>query len=104
MENLIVSAKAHEQIAVHHECDVAVAVITPAGIYPGEEAFRRASDTEAIDVVLKAAANQLKLTNTADWDVRVHDRRVDPHRSFREERLSGIVEIHWHKHEGGGGA
>jgi hypothetical protein len=88
----------------HHEDDVAVAVITPAGIYPDEEEFRRAPDTEIIKIVLDAAAEKLHLTNTSDWVARVHDRTIDIHRTFREEHLGGIVEIHWHKHEGGGGA
>jgi hypothetical protein len=88
----------------HHEHDVAVAVITPAGIYPDEAEFRRAPDTEVMKVVLDAAAEKLHLTNTSDWDARVHGRLIDTHRTFREEHLSGIVEIDWHKHEGGGGA
>ena len=89
---------------LHHEHDVAVAVITPGGIYPGEDEFRRAPDTEIIKVVLDAAAEKLHLTSTSDWVARAHERKIDIHRTFREEHLSGVVEIHWHKHEGGGGA
>lgn len=88
----------------HHEHDVAVAVITPAGIYPSEDEFQRVPDNEVIENTLKAAAERLHLTNTTDWVARVHDRKIDVHRTYREENLSGIVEIHWHKHEGGGGA
>ena len=88
----------------HHEHDVAVAVITPAGIYPDENEFRRAPDTEIIKVVLDAAADKLHLTNTSDWVARADDRTINIDRTFREEHLAGIIEIHWHKHEGGGGA
>jgi hypothetical protein len=88
----------------HHEHDVAVAVITPAGIYPSEDELRRVPGTEVIETTLKAAAEKLHLTNTSDWVARVHDRKINAQRTYREEHLSGIVEIHWHKHEGGGGA
>jgi hypothetical protein len=90
---------------VHEEHDVAVAVITPVGTYPDEDDFRRVRDTTVIARVLEQAAEKLKLTNTSDWVARVHDRGViDVTRTFREEHLAGIVEIEWHKHEGGGGA
>ncbi len=88
----------------HHEHDVAVAVITPAGIYPSEDEFRRVPQTEAVETTLRAAAEKLHLTNTSDWVARVHDREIDVRRTFREQHLNEIVELHWHKHEGGGGA
>lgn len=86
------------------EQDVAVVVFTPSGIYPDEDDFRRVAETEAIKTVLDAAAENLHLTNTSDWVARVDERELDVNRTFREECLSGIVEIHWHKREGGGGA
>ena len=100
----VLDKPAADAAAHQHEHDVAVAVITPAGIYPDEHDFRRVPDTEIIDVVLKAAADKLHLTNTSDWVARAHDKQLDIHRTFREQHLSGIVEIDWHKHEGGGGA
>jgi hypothetical protein len=86
------------------ERDVAVAVITPVGIYPDDDDFRRAAEKTVIAEVLKLAANKLKITNFADWVARVDEREIDTARTFEQERLSGIVEIEWHKREGGGGA
>jgi len=83
---------------------VAVAVITPVGTYPDEDDYRRFEDTEIIANVLAKAAKKLKLTNTSDWVARACGREINPGHSFREDHLSGIVEIEWHKHEGGGGA
>lgn len=88
----------------HKEIDVAVAVITPAGIYPDDEDFRRVAETTVIGTVLEEAKNKLKITNTTDWVARVHEREINVNRTFREDDLSGIVEIEWHKREGGGGA
>ena len=86
------------------EHDVAVAVITPVGIYPDEYDFRREPENTVIEKVLKAAAEKLKITNTSDWVAKVDGRKLDPNRTFKQEHLSGIVEIEYHKHEGGGGA
>lgn len=88
----------------HKEHDVAVAVITPVGIYPDEEDFRREPETTKIEKVLKDAADKLKITNTSDWVAKVDGRKLDPHKTFKQEHLNGIVEIEYHKHEGGGGA
>ena len=74
------------------------------GIYPNEEDFRREPETTLIAKVLKAAAEKLKITNTTDWVAKVDGRKVDPDKTFKQERLTGIVEIEYHKHEGGGGA
>ena len=54
--------------------------------------------------MLTAAAEKLKITNTADWVAKVDGRKLDPAKTFKHEGLSGIVEIEYHKHEGGGGA
>jgi hypothetical protein len=99
-----VVAEAAGEAEHHHEHDVAVAVITPVGIYPDEDDFRRVSDTEVISDVLEEAAKQLKLTNTSDWVASVHGREINTHHSLRQDHLSGIVQIEWHKREGGGGA
>lgn len=88
----------------HKEHDVAVAVITPVGIYPDEDDFRREPESTVIEQVLKAAAEKLKITNTSDWVAKVDGRKLDPHTTFKQAHLSGIVEIEYHKHEGGGGA
>lgn len=94
------SAKAES----HKEHDVAVAVITPSGVYPDDDDYRRVKETTVIAKILEEAAKKLKITNTSDWVARVHDREINVNHTFREDHLSGIVEIEWHKHAGGGGA
>jgi hypothetical protein len=84
--------------------DVAVLVITPSGVYPSEDEYRRVPNSEKIEVVLAAAAKALELTDTSDWVVKSHDRKLDAKQTFHAEHLHGIVDIHWHKPEGGGGA
>ncbi len=84
--------------------DVAVAVITPVGTFPDDDDFRRAEESTLIRVVLEEAARHFKITNTTDWVAHADGRTIDPDRSFAANGLCGIVEIEWHKHEGGGGA
>jgi hypothetical protein len=81
-----------------------VAVITPDGTYPEEDGYRRVSEQDRIATILKAAAHALKITNTSDWVAKVGDRVLDPARTFAEEKLCCVVDIEYHKHEGGGGA
>jgi hypothetical protein len=88
----------------HEEHDVAVAVITPVGTYPDDDDFRRIAEMTVIAKVLEEAAKKLKLTNTADWVAHVEGREINAARSFKDDNLCGIVEIEWHKREGGGGA
>lgn len=89
----------------HHKAQpVAVAVITPSGTFPNDDDYRRAYDGEVVEEVLKAAATNLHLTNTADWVAYVDNRSIDPKKTFAENLLCDVVEIEWHKHEGGGGA
>lgn len=82
---------------------VLVTVITPSGIYP-EGDPEKINDNKLVSEVLEKAAKKLKLTNTSDWVVYVGERLIDPSRSFKDNGLSGTVEIEWHKPEGGGGA
>lgn len=103
MDQLVETTEVQLEAEASHP-DVAVAVITTAGIYPSEEEFRRVDRNDNIHAVLEKAAKHLKLTNTHDWVARVDDREIDPSRTFRHEKLKGIVEIEWHKREGGGGA
>lgn len=90
--------------AGHQIAEVAVAVITPSGIFPGEDLLQRVSEDSRISDVLKMAAEALNLTNTSDWVVRVREREVDPAQSFKKSHLKCIVDLEWHKQEGGGGA
>jgi hypothetical protein len=97
-------AEKEAESAAHKQHDVAVAVITPVGVYPDEETFRRVNEMTVIAEVLKLAAEKYNITNTADWVAKVDGKKIDPNRTFKKEDLFGIVEIEWHKHEGGGGA
>lgn len=83
---------------------VAVAVITPDGTYPDEFNYHRAYVSEIVEEILTKAAAKLHLTNTHEWVATVNNRPIDPKLSFSVNRLHGVVEIEWHKKEGGGGA
>ena len=88
----------------HKEGAVAVAVITPSGTYPNDDDYRRAYEAELVETVLAAAKKELKITDTNGWVALVENRPIDPHKTFAENHLRGIVEIEWHAEEGGGGA
>lgn len=88
----------------HHDKPVAVAVITPSGFYPDPNDYNRSHGGEVVAHVLERAKHKLDLTNTADWVAEVENRPIDPTKTFHENGLHGIVEIEWHKPEGGGGA
>ncbi len=81
-----------------------VAVITPVGVFPNDDDYRRAFADEKIEKVLKETAAAQHLTNTEGWVAKVKDRPVSPDKTFEQEGLSCVVEIEWHKPEGGGGA
>jgi hypothetical protein len=90
--------------AARKEHDVAVAVITPVGVYPDDETFRRADEKTVINDILQLAAEKYNITNTKDWVAKVDGNKINPEHTFKREDLSGIVEIEWHAKEGGGGA
>lgn len=83
---------------------MAVAVITPSGTFPNDDDYRRSYRAQPISEVLEAAKEHLKLTNVSDWVAFVENRPINVAGTFAENHLHGIVEIEWHKHEGGGGA
>jgi hypothetical protein len=87
-----------------HGGPVAVAVITPSGTFPNDDDYYRAYEQELVGEILKLAATRLGITNTTDWVAFVDNRPIDPAKTFAANELSCIVEIEWHKHEGGGGA
>lgn len=88
----------------HDQKEVAVAVMTPDGIYPGENTLRREPAHTVVSEVLIHAAKHLQLTNTADWVVLVKGERINPQETFKSLGLKCIVDLDWHKPEGGGGA
>ena len=102
MDGAVVAGDLPANDTVHH--DLAVAVITPVGTFPGDDDFRRVPETEIVARVLEQAARKLKLTNTADWVAHADGRHLNTHETFKANGLRGICEIEWHKHEGGGGA
>jgi len=81
-----------------------VAVITPLGPFPNDDDYRRAYEGERIQSVLDLVKEAQHLTDTSDWVVKVDGRTLDPNKTFSEEHLSCVVEIEWHKAEGGGGS
>ena len=83
---------------------MAVAVITPSGTFPNDDDYRRSYRAQPVSEVLEAAKEHLKLTNVSDWVAFVENRPINLAGTFAENHLHGIVEIEWHKHEGGGGA
>lgn len=83
---------------------VAVAVIALEGTYPSSDEFRRAKATDKISEVLDLAKKKLEITNTDGWIVQVGNKDIDPNKTYKALKLDCIVEIEWHKHEGGGGA
>jgi hypothetical protein len=97
----------NEQHPEHHRPrsePVAVAVITPSGIFPSADDYRRAYSEETVGELLALAAKALKITNTSDWVANVENRPIDPAQTFAQNDIGPIVEIEWHRAEGGGGA
>ncbi len=92
----------HDKHGENHP--IAVAVITPSGTYPDDDDYKRSYSEEVVGKILEAAAAHLHLTNTTDWEAFVENRPIDPHKTFHANHLHGIIEIEWHKKEGGGGA
>jgi hypothetical protein len=88
----------------HKEHNVAVAVIMTVAVYPDEDDFRRVGENTVIAKVLHLAAEKYEIKNTADWVALVDGREIDASKTFKQEKLDCIVEIEWHKREGGGGA
>jgi hypothetical protein len=91
-------------ISENGEKPLGVAVITTSGTFPNDDDYRRASEGEKIETILKAAADKLGLTNTGDWIALVDEREINPNKTFKEESLHCVVDIEWHKREGGGGS
>jgi hypothetical protein len=88
----------------HGQDHLEAQVITPSGIFPDDEKWRRVKASDLVSDLLDRAAQKLKLTNVSDWVAFVDDRQINPAQTFEQNGLSGQVEIEWHKPEGGGGA
>jgi hypothetical protein len=83
---------------------VAVAVITPSGTFPSDDDYRRSDGSQVVSEILALAGAHLKLTNTSDWVAYSKDKQLNVDSTFQHNGLHDIVEIEWHKQEGGGGA
>lgn len=86
----------------HQEKFIEVRVVTTAGVYP-ESGFERAPEKEQVRVVLKRADEKLHITDPQGWIAVVSGRKVDINRTFRENGLSGRIEIDWGPDHGAGG-
>lgn len=86
------------------EKPMAVAVITPSGTFPSDDDYRRTTGSQVVAELLALAAEKLKLTNTSDWVAFVNDKELDVNSTFKHNGMHDIVEIEWHKREGGGGS
>jgi hypothetical protein len=81
---------------------VDVRVVTTAGVYP-ESGLERVSENQPVKIILKKADETLYITNTAGWIGVVGGRKIDIERSYRDNGLSGRVEIDWGPDHGAGG-
>ena len=79
-----------------------VRVVTTSGIYP-DTGFEQVPEHERVEAVLKKADHKLHITNTNGWIAVVDGRKIDINRSFRENGLTGRVEIDWGPDHGAGG-
>lgn len=81
---------------------VEVAVVTTSGSYP-ETGFERTPIRQKISVILKKAANKLKITDTTNWVATVNDQEINVDATYVDLGLRGKVEIDFGPREGGGG-
>ena len=86
----------------HNGNFVEVRVVTTAGVYP-EAGFERVPENQPVKIILKKADDKLYITNTAGWIAVVSGRKIDIERSYRDNGLSGRVEIDWGPDHGAGG-
>jgi hypothetical protein len=101
-EHVAEGEKGHEQ----HEQLVEVSISTTAGFFPAE-GFNSVPAHQKIEEELNKARHALKIKDTEGWVASVIDptgkRTIDTTKTYRENGLSGKVEIDWGPSEGGGG-
>jgi hypothetical protein len=90
----------------HDDGHVEVSISTTAGFYPSE-GFERVRADHKVEEVLEKAKHKLKIKDTSGWLASVitanGKQAIDPAKTFKENGLSGRVEIDWGPSEGGGG-
>ena len=89
-----------------HEHFVEVSISTTAGFFPAE-GFNRVPIEQKVEVELAEAKRKLTIKDTTGWVATVTSptgkRQIDVTRSYRDNGLTGRVEIDWGPSEGGGG-
>lgn len=90
----------------HPRNDVEVSISTTAGFFPAE-GFNTVPLDQKVEEELQKAQRELKIKDTTNWSVSVIEpsgkRPIVASRTYRENGLSGKVEIDWGPGEGGGG-
>jgi len=90
----------------HDDQFVKVSISTTAGFFP-EEGFNRVPVNQKVEVELKQAQKKLGIKDVEGWIATVTadggKRDLDVTKGFRDNKLSGQVEIDWGPSEGGGG-
>ena len=86
----------------HNDRTLDVRVITTSGVYP-ESGFESVPEHELVKTILEKADKKLHITATTGWIAVVGGRKIDTNRSFRDNALSGRVEIDWGPDHGAGG-
>jgi hypothetical protein len=96
----------HGSAAKRREHHVGVSVSTTAGFYPSE-GFNEVPAEQKVEVDLHKAKEHLKIKDTNGWIATVSTpsgkREINTTQSYKENGLSGEVEIDWGPKEGGGG-
>jgi hypothetical protein len=83
---------------------VEVAVITTSGRWPTEpDKFETEVPPQPVSHVLGRAIHALKIKDDTGWLATVNDREIDPKKSYRDNGLSGRIEIQYGPRAGGGG-
>ena len=85
-----------------HQNLVDIQVVTTSGNYP-DTGYQHFNIHEKLGIVLKQAANHLKLVNTDGWVARIGDRILNPDLTIGENAITGPATIRWAPVERGGG-
>ena len=90
----------------HKGAPLGVTVLTTVGMFPSEDDYRRAHENETIQKLLDEVKKAQSLKDTSEWVLRLEPghRDINPDKTFKEEQLSCVIALEWHKREGGGGA
>jgi G3E family GTPase len=90
----------------HHHGEVEVSVSTTAGFFPAE-GFNHVPAEQKVELELERAKHELKIKDITNWVASINGpsgkRIINPALTYRENGLSGKVEIDWGPSEGGGG-